>query len=122
LAWVSAVAGIERTLRTAYVKLPSEIEAPTSHPNIEGARLNVENHTAYPLNINLVGVVTRSIKVNAGDAQDIHLAAGKYELAVGFPQSLHGLHPQVRPMYGIQTYKPNTAYALKFYLNWKEGH
>lgn len=122
LEWVTAVAGIERTLRTAYVKLPSAIEAPTSDPNIAGARLNVENHTAYPLNINFVGGISRRVEVNPGDSQDIDLIAGEYELAVGFTQALQGLEPQVRPMYGIQTYKSNMAYALKFYLNWKEGH
>jgi len=122
LEWVSAVAGIERTLRTTYVKLPSEIEAPTSDPNIEGARLNVENYTAYPLNLNFVGVVTRRVEVDAGDAQDIDLVAGEYELAVGFSQALQGREPRVRPMYGIQTYKPNMAYMLKFYLNWQGNH
>jgi hypothetical protein len=122
LEWVYAVAGIERTLRTAYVTLPSEIEASISDPNIEGARLNVQNHTAYPLNLNFVGGISRRVEVNAGDSQDIDLVAGDYELAVGFPESLQALATRLRPMYGIQTYKSNMTYALKFYLNWKEGH
>jgi hypothetical protein len=122
LEWVSAVAGIERTLRASHVTLPSEVEARLADANMNGARLNVENHTASTLIINFVGVVSRRVEVNAGDSLNIDLVEGEYELAVGFPQTRRGLESRVRPMYGIQTYKSNMVYTLKFYLNWKESH
>lgn len=120
LEWVFAVTGVERTLRTPHVTLPDEAETRMSDPDLEGVRMHVENHTGYLLNVSLVGVVSRSVEVNPGDSRDIDLVEGEYELGVGFSQAVQDRATQVRPMYGIRTYKSNTAYALKFYLNWQE--
>jgi hypothetical protein len=81
--------------------------------------MTLENRTATALRLYLVGPVSRIVELPQGQSQAIDLAEGKYALAAEFSPDAEDAPLRVRPMYSVQTYAPQTRYALKFYVQWR---
>jgi hypothetical protein len=81
--------------------------------------MTIENQTATALRLYLVGPESRIVELPQRQAKAIDLTEGKYALAAEFAPDAQGKPPRVRPMYRIQTYEPQTRYALKFYIHWR---
>jgi hypothetical protein len=70
----------------------------------------VRNGTQYTLNFYLVGPVSRSLVISPGQAENLHLPPGSYEVGARVSS------PDVSPFYGVQNYDPGTAYSENFYI------
>jgi hypothetical protein len=70
----------------------------------------VRNGTQYTLYFYLAGPVARSLVISPGQAQNLRLVPGRYEIGARVAS------PDVTPFYGVQNYGKGTAYSETFYI------
>jgi tetratricopeptide (TPR) repeat protein len=119
LEWLAAFIHLERIRLGPHQRLPTNATALGPRADGNGSVMTLENRTATALRLYLVGPVSRIVELPQGQSQAIDLAEGKYALAAEFSPDAEDAPLRVRPMYSVQTYAPQTRYALKFYVQWR---
>ena len=119
LEWLAAFVHLERIRLGPHQLLQTNARAIGPHTDGDGSVMTIENQTATALRLYLVGPVSRIVELSQGQSKDIDLDEGKYALAAEFSPDAQDKPPRVRPMYSLQTYDPQTRYALKFHVQWQ---
>jgi tetratricopeptide (TPR) repeat protein len=119
LEWLAAFVHLERIRLGPHQLLQTNATAIGPHTTGDGSVMTIENQTATALRLYLVGPVSRIVELSQGQSKALDLAEGKYALAAEFSPDAQDKPPRVRPMYSLQTYEPQTRYALKFYVQWR---
>jgi tetratricopeptide (TPR) repeat protein len=121
LDWIEPFLSVERIRQKRHMPLPREASVVGPSAAGDDVLMTIENYTGYTLHLYFVGSVARTVEVRAGKSEGIDLDSGTYAIAAEYTQDPQDKSSNIRPVYGIQNYEPNTQYALKLYLQWFSG-